>query len=133
MGYRDIELSLGANQAVGAAANSTDYLDTEQTIPGWEKGMPAAVIINVEAVTTAGTGFTFKVCHKASGEPTTADADLCTVLALAANLTKGSQIVIPLPQGIPLLRYVRLYYSRTGGTESYTFSAYFTPLPAPIY
>lgn len=132
MGYRDIELALSTSQAVTADANSEDYLDTELTVPGWQKGTPAAIIVNVEAVTTAGTGCTFEVCHKTS-EPTTTDATLVSVVALAANLTKGSQIVIPLPQGIPLLRYVRLYYNITAGTESYTFSAYFTPLPAPVY
>jgi len=131
MGYRDYKFKLSAAQAVTADANSTDYLDTELTIPGWEKGMPAAVIVNVEAVTIAATGIQFIVCHKIS-EPTIADANLVAVTALAANLTKGSQIVIPLPQGIPLLRYVRLYYNITGGTESYTLSAYFTPMLAPI-
>lgn len=132
MGYRDFELALSTSQQVTADANSEDYLDTELTYPGWEKGMPAAVIINIEAVGTAGTGIQFKVCHKTS-EPTTADADLVTATALAADLTKGSQIVIPLPQGIQLLRYVRLYYNITAGTEDYTLSAYFTPLPAPVY
>jgi|SRR3990172_2239010 len=132
MGYRDIELALSTSQQVTAAANSEDYLDTEQTIPGWEKGVPAAIIINTETVSTAGTGFTFQVCHKTS-EPTVDDIALISVVALAADIAKGKQIVIALPQGIKLLRYVRLYYTRTGGTEDYVFSAYFTPLPAPVY
>lgn len=132
MGYRDYKLKLSASQAVTAAANSDDFIDTELTIPGWEKGMPAAIIINTETVNVAATGFTFEVVHKIS-EPTTGDATLCTALALAADIAAGKQIVIPLPQGIPLLRYVRLYYTRTGGTEDYVFSAYFTPLPAPVY
>lgn len=130
MGYRDIELALSTSQQVTAAANSEDYIDTELTVPGWEKGLPAAIIVNIETVGTAGTGMTFEVCHKTS-EPTTTDATLCTVVALAADMVKGSQIVIPLPQGIKLLRYVRLYYTRTAGTEDYTLSAYFTPLYAP--
>lgn len=131
MGYRDAKLVLSKNQAVTADADSTYYLDTEQTVPGWEKGMPAAVIVNVEAKTVAGTGVSFEVVHKVS-EPTTADAQLCSVTALAADLFAGAQIVIPLPQGVKLLRYVRLYYNITGGSESYTFSAYFTPMLAPI-
>lgn len=131
MGYRDFELALSTSQQVAADANSEDYIDTELTVPGWEKTLPAAIVINVEAVGTAGTGIEFEVCHKTS-EPGTGDATLCKAVALAANLTKGSQIVIPLPQGIPLLRYVRLYYNITAGTEDYTLSAYFTPLPAPV-
>ena len=132
MGYRDMKLALSTSQKVTADANSEDYIDTEMTVPGWEKGTPAAIIVNVEAVGTAGTGIAFEVCHKVS-EPSTGDASLITAVALAANLTKGSQIVIPLPQGIPLLRYVRLYYNIIAGTEDYTLSAYFTPLPAPTF
>ena len=132
MGYRDIKLALSTSQRVTADANSEDYIDTELAVPGWEKGLPAAIIVNVEAVGTAGTGIEFEVCHKTS-EPTTTDATLCTVVALAAHLTAGKQIVIPLPQGIPLLRDVRLYYNITAGTEDYTLSAYFTPLVAPTY
>lgn len=132
MGYRDMELALSTSQQVNADANSEDFLDTELAYPGWEKGIPAAIIVNIEAVATAGTGITFEVCHKTS-EPGTGDATLCTAVAPAANLTAGSQIVIPLPQGIRLLRYVRLYYNIIAGTEDYTLSAYFTPLPAPVY
>lgn len=127
MGYRDYELALSTSQQVNADANSEDYLDTEMTVPGWERGQPAAIIINVEAKAAAGTGVTFEVVHKTS-EPTTGDGALVSVTALAAHLAVGKQIVIPLPMGIPLLRYVRLYYNIAAGTEDYTFSAYFTPL-----
>lgn len=130
MGYRDYKLALSINQAVTADADSTYYIDTELTYPDWQKGQPAAVIINVEAKTTAGTGIKFEVVHKDS-EPTTGDGALVDVTALAADLAKGAQIVIPLPQGIRLKRYVRLYYNIMAGTESYTLSAYFTPMPAP--
>lgn len=128
MGYRDHKLILSSSQNVTADADSTYYLDTELTIPGWERGLPAAVVINVETVNTAATGVQFIIVHKTS-EPTTADANLCSCTALAADLTAGSQIVLALPQGITLLRYVRLYYNITGGTEDYVFSAYFSPLP----
>lgn len=131
MGYRDYELCLGKSQAVAADGNSTDYLDTELTYPYWNKGQPAAIIVSVEAVSVAGTGCTFEVCHKAS-EPTTGDATLCTAVVLAADLTAGKQVVIPLPMGVTMLRYIRLYYNVTAGTESYTFSAYFTPLQIGI-
>ena len=128
MGYRDIKLKLSAVQAIGADANSTDYLDTEQTIPGWEKGEPAAVVVNVETVPGGTTGINLIIVHKIS-EPTVNDANLVTVRALSAVLVKGKQVVIPLPVGIPLLRYVRLYYDLITGDETAgVFSAYFTPL-----
>ena len=85
----------------------------------------------MEAVTTAGTGVNFIVCHKTT-EPTSGDANLVEVFALAAHLTVGSQIVIYLPTGIPLLKMVRLYYDVVDTSESYEFSAYFTPVLAPV-
>jgi Bbp16 len=129
MGYRDIKLALSTSQNVTADADCEYYIDTEETIPGWEKGMPAAVIINVETVNTADTGINFKVVHKAAGAPTTADANLVVASALAADLTAGKEIIIPLPRGIALLRYVALYYDVVGGSEDYILSAYFTGLP----
>lgn len=133
MGYRDHKLILSASQAVGADADSTYYLDTEITVPGWEKGMGAAVVVNIETAPGGTTGVNFIVVHKTS-EPTVNDANLVTVRALNADLVAGDQIVIPIPQGIKLLRYVRLYYDLISGDEtSLVCSAYFTPLPAPVY
>ena len=129
MGYRDYRLILSNSQAVSADADSTYYIDTEITVPGWEKGMPAAVVVTVETAPGGTTGVNFIVVHKTS-EPTVNDANLVTVRALNAQLVAGSQIVIPLPQGIPLLRYVRLYYDLISGDEtSFVCTAYFTPLP----
>ena len=129
MGYRDRVLRLSESQSVSADADSDYYIDTELTNPRWEKGLPAAVVITVETAPGGTTGVNFIICHKDS-EPTVNDANLVTVRALNAELVAGSQIVIPLPQGITLLRYVRLYYDIIAGDEtSGVFSAYFTPLP----
>lgn len=129
MGYRDYKMILSDSQAVTADANSTNYIDTEVTYPRWERNHKLGVIVNVEAKTVAGTGVNFIVCHKIS-EPTVSDANLVTVTALAADLVAGAEIWIPFPNGISILRYIRLYYDIIAGTESYTFSAYVTPLPA---
>lgn len=128
MGYRDIKLALSKSQAVTADADSTYYIDTELSAPGWNKGTPAAVIVTVETKTTAGTGITFEVVHKSS-EPTTGDVAMCSATVLAADLAVGSTIVIPLPRGITMSRYIRLYYNITAGTESYVLSAYLTSMP----
>ncbi len=133
MGYQDYRLVLSASQAVGADANSTNYIDTELTIPGWERGMPAAVLVSVETAPGGTTGVNFIICHKTS-EPTVNDANLVTVRALNAVLVAGQQVLIPLPGGIPLLRYVRLYYDIiTGDETSGVFSAWFTPMPYHAY
>jgi hypothetical protein len=127
MGYRDYPLCLSASQAVTADTNSTYYLDFETTNPFLD-GHPMAVVITVEAVTTAATGMTVELCHKAS-EPTTGDACIARFTFLAAAMTKGATLICPLPQGPTWLRYFRIYYDITGGSESYTFSAYLTPDP----
>ena len=127
MGYRDFKLMLSDSQAIGADANSTNYLDTELTVPRWEKGDQAAIVVSVETAPGGTTGIAFIIVHKTS-EPTTGDADLSTVTIPTAQLTKGRSFTFPLPDGIPLLRYVRLYYNLINGDEtSGVFSAYFTP------
>lgn len=129
MGYRDYKLMLSDSQAVTADADSTYYLDTEVTYPKWEKNNKFGIVVTVEAKTTAGTGINFIVCHRAS-EPTVDNTNLITVRALAADLFAGAEIWIPFPNGISILRYIRLYYDIIAGTESYTLSAFVTPLPA---
>lgn len=131
MGYRDIKLALDINHNVTGSKDSQKYINTELTIPGWDKTMPAAIIINVEVVNTAGTGFIFEICHRTS-EPTTGTITVSKTEVLAADLTVGDQVVITLPQGPKLLQYVRLYYTLLA-SEDYVFSSYFTPLPAPVY
>ena len=129
MGYRDFPMFLSTSQAVGADADSENFLDTELTVPGWERGMGGAVVINVETAPGGTTGVQFIIVHKTS-EPTTGDAELIAVTVLNADLVAGSEIVLPLPGGVKLLRYMRLYYNLTSGDEtSGVFSAYFMPLP----
>ncbi len=129
MGYRDFPFMLSDTQSVGADADSANYLDTELTIPGWERGMMAAVVVTVETAPGGTTGIQFIIVHKIS-EPTTGDAALAAFTVLNADLVKGRQLVFPLPGGVALLRYVRLYYNLTTGDEtSGVFSAYFTGLP----
>jgi hypothetical protein len=128
MGYRDDKMALSKSQALTGDADSTYYIDTELTYPGWEKGGPLGVVITIEAVTVASTGITFILCHKDS-EPTLNTDNLLSITLLAAALTKGTEIVIPIPQGIKLQRYLRLYYDLTNGAERYTVSSYVTPYP----
>ena len=129
MGYRDYALLLSTSQSVSGDADSTYFLDTEITVPGWERGQPCGVVVTVETAPGGTTGVNFIVVHKTS-EPTVNDANLVTVHALNAELVAGRQIVIPIPGGITLLRYVRLYYDLVTGDEtSGVFTAYFTPLP----
>lgn len=127
MGYRDDKLKLSAAQTVTAEA-SDNWIDTELTSPGWERGSTLAVVLNVETTATGSTGYNFTIVHKASGQPGTGDTDLVTFRIPVANLTKGKEFVLPLPIGVPILRYVGVYYTRINGDESMVCSAYFTPM-----
>jgi hypothetical protein len=133
MGYLDFALCLSDSQAIGADADSTYFLDTEITVPGWERGMPAAVNVQCETAPGGTTGIQFIVVHKTS-EPTSGDGNLISLTLLNAELVAGTNFLIVIPPGIVLLRYVRLYYNLTNGDEtSGVFSAYFTPLPYHTY
>jgi hypothetical protein len=124
MGYMDWKLLLSASQAVTADADSTYYIDTEVTNPPW--GRNISLFVLSELVTTAATGIIIQVCQKTS-EPTHDDAAVVEARILAADLTAGKTIEIPLPRNMTILRYLRCYYDVIGGSESYTLSAWFGP------
>lgn len=131
MGYIDKELLVTAiaGQAITADANSTDYLDTELTYPGWDKANGVALVVDVTTACNDTTGMNILICHKAA-EPTSGDATLMTVTCPTADLAVGDRIVIPLPSGLNLLRYVRAYFDEiTGDNNTFKCVAYFSPLP----
>lgn len=131
MGYIDKELLVTAitGQTITADANSTDYLDTEVTYPGWEKMNGVALVVDIMVASNDTTGMNIIICHKAA-EPTAGDATLLTVTVPVADCTAGNRIIIPLPSGMKILRYIRAYFDEINGDNS-TFSAvaYFSPLP----
>lgn len=129
MGYADHKLLLADSQAVTEEV-SDYYVDTEQTYPGWEKGVPMGIKIVCETTATGSTGYVIHLCHKADGAPTLAET-LLALTAPVANLTKGSELIIPFPQGsIAILRYVGLHFADISADEALTISAWITPLPA---
>jgi len=130
MGYRDYAGALSITQSVGADADSTYYVDTDVTNPGWNRGMPAAVIINCKTTPGAGTtGIDFQICHNTS-EPTVDSLTLAIFRVPIADIVAGAEFILAIPRGVTLLRYLRLYYNLITGDEiTGIFDAYFTPLP----
>lgn len=129
MGYRDYKLMLCDSQTVTDEV-SDYYIDTEQTYPGWEKGAGMAVVVSVETAASGTTGFEIAICHNATGAPTLGDTTLILMYIPVANLTKGTEIVIPIPQGVPIMRYVGIDFGDTSADESMVCSAWITPYPA---
>lgn len=124
MGYKEYQGRLSESQQVTADANSTNYIDFEVTNPPHGDGKLYGIWLTVEAKATAGTGIEFELVQKAS-EPGTGDATICKHLYLAAELVVGNEYFLPMPTGKTWLRYFRMYYNITAGTEDYTLSAYF--------
>jgi hypothetical protein len=128
MGYRDYKLMLCDSQTVTDEV-SDYYVDTELTYPAWEKGTPMAVVVTVETAATGTTGFEIAIVHNEAGAPTLGDTTLLLMYIPVANLTKGTEIVIPFPQGVPIKRYVGIDFGDTSADESMVCSAYITPYP----
>lgn len=126
MGYKEYQGRLTKSVQVNADANSTNYLDFEVTNPPLGDGRIFGVWVTVEKQDTAGTGIEFELCQKAA-EPGTGDATICKHTFLAADLAEGDEVFLPISPNITFLRYFRLYYNITAGTEDYTLSAYFGP------
>ncbi len=127
MGYRDYKLILCSSQTVTEEV-SDYYIDTELTNPGWEKGRPLEVVINVETAATGGTGYVFALVHNASGAPTLGDITVATVSVLNAELSKGKEIKLRFPDGVEILRYVGINIGDITSGESMVISAYIQPV-----
>jgi len=127
MGYHDYKLILCDSQTVTEEV-SDYYVDTELTSPGWEKGRPLEVVINVETAVTGGTGYVFSLVHKASGAPTLGDVTVASVSVLNAELTKGKEIKLRFPDGVAIKRYVGINIGDITSGESMVISAYIQPV-----
>jgi hypothetical protein len=128
MGYIDAKLYLATSQAITADAISENTLDTELTYPGWEKGQPAAVVIQVEVTGTGTTGFNFIVVNHSSA-PTDGTYEIARMKVGIANVVKGARFIIPLPAGVDLKRHLGLYFDCVTGDETGTFTAFVSPMP----
>jgi len=130
MGYIDAKLYLSTNQAIagGTDAISENTLDTEVTYPGWEKGQPAAVVIQVEKTGTGTTGFNFIVVNH-SDVPTDGTYEIARMKVAIANVVKGARFIIPLPAGVDLKRHLALYFDCVNNDETGTFTAFVLPMP----
>lgn len=129
MGYRDYKLMLSKNHTVTEEV-SDYYVDTELTVPPWEKGWPLEVCITVETAGTGTTGFVIHLLQNASTAPTLGSDTLASVTVPIAQCTKGAEIKIRFPEGVALERYVGLHYANITGDESMVVSAYIQPVTA---
>ena len=129
MPYIDAKLYLSTSQALtGTDAISENTLDTELTYPGWEKGQPAAIVIQSEALGTGTTGFNFIVVNHTSA-PTDGTYEIARMKVAIGSVTAGARFIIPLPAGVELKRYLGVYIDCANNDETGTFTIYVSPMP----
>lgn len=127
--FLDSQLLFSDAQAVTADAASTNQIDL-----GVERnlfdGEPMAVVLQIDVAadgTTTDETYEFQIetdGDSAFGSPT----DLVVHSIGYASLTAGSTHVLPIPIGVSVERYLRLYYNVGGTSPSVTVTAFLQPL-----
>lgn len=128
MGYRDYKLLLCSDQTVTEEV-SDFYINTGLVSPKWDKGWPIEAVIIVKTAAAGGTGYVIHVCHKATVEPALGQT-LTSMTILNANLHKGAEIKIRIPEGVEILQYLGLHFADITAGESMVVDAYFQPVTA---
>lgn len=124
----DIENQLSEAQAfTGAATVSTHSYKKQTAAQDISIGRRMALL--VAPTVDAGTGSTHVLdVIQASDAALTADVTvLGSVTVLAANLTAGDAIEVPIPQGVMSEMYLGFRNTATGGTTTVTVDVYLVP------
>ncbi len=107
----DKELSLSAEQAVTAAAGSTNYIDQGAARDlGLSDGLHLAITCKETAVSAGATTVTFQIQCDDNTSFSSAKTVSQSVAVAKAALVDGYQLFMPIPVGLDE-RYIRLYYS----------------------
>jgi hypothetical protein len=128
----DAQLLLSDAQAVTADAASTNTIDLGDVTPKRVigDGEPMALVIVVDVAADATTGdetYEFQLIESANANLSSPDIILAKSVA-AASLTAGAKVVIPVPPGSPVKRYLGAYYNVGGTTPTITCTAFLQPL-----
>ena len=125
----DKQLVVSDAQAITADAYSTNTIDLGSSNPERQigDGEPMALVVCCD-VALAGTSPTLVVNLVES-----ANADLSSHAVILASksysaLAAGDRIVIPLPPGSPVERYVGAYYDVGGTSPTVTLTSFVQPL-----
>jgi hypothetical protein len=127
--FIDAQLLFSDAQAITADAASTNLIDIGIAKNLFD-GEPLAVVLVVD---TAADGTTTDETYEFQIEMDDAAAfstptDLVVHSIGYASLTAGSTHIIPIPVGVNVEQYVRLYYNVGGTTPSITVTAFLQPL-----
>lgn len=127
--FIDSQLLFSDAQAVTADAGSTNVVDLGIAKNLFD-GEPMAVVLSVDVAadgTTTDETYEFQIETDDNAAFSSATDLLVHSIGYAA-LTAGSTHVLPIPVGVSVERYLRVYYNVGGTSPSVTVTAFLQPL-----
>lgn len=124
----DIENQLSVAQAfTGGSTVSTNSYAKQTAAQDISIGRRMALLFLPTVNAGAGSTHTLEAIQADDAALTSNVQVLNTVTKLAADLIKGKEIEIPIPQGVMTKKYLGFRHSATGGTTTVTGDAYLVP------
>lgn len=124
----DIQNQLSVAQAfTGSATVSTNSYKKQSAAQDISIGRRMALLLMPTVAAGAGSTHTLEVIQADNAALTSGVESLGSVSALAAALTLGDEIEIPIPQGVMDKEYIGFRHTATGGTTTLTCDVYLVP------
>jgi hypothetical protein len=124
----DIDNQLSEAQAfTGTATVSTHSYEKQTAAQDLSIGRRMALLVMPTVNAGAGSTHTLEAIQADDAALTSNVQVLSSVSVTAANLTKGKEIEIPIPQGVMTKKYLGFRNTATGGTTTVTLDVYLVP------
>lgn len=124
----DLENQLSVAQAfTGAATVSTNSYAKQTAAQDISIGRRMALLFVPTVAAGAGSTHTLEAIQADDAALTSNVEVLSSVSKLAASLTVGAEIEIPIPQGVMTKKYLGFRNTSTGGTTTVTADVYLVP------
>lgn len=124
----DIENQLSVEQAfTGAATVSTHSYKKQTAAQDISIGRRMALLAQVAVAAGAGSTHTLEVIQADDAALTSNVESLNSVSRTAAQLSKGAEVEIPIPQGVMTKQYLGFRHTATGGTTTVTLDVHLVP------
>lgn len=124
----DAENQLSVVQSfTGAATVSTNSYAKGTAAQDLSIGRRMALLVLPTISAGAGSTHVLEAIQADDAALTVNVESLASVSVLAANLTKGAAIEVPIPQGVMTRRYLGFRNTATGGTTTVTLDVYLVP------
>lgn len=124
----DIENQLSVAQAfTGAATVSTNSYAKQTAAQDISIGRRMALMLAVTTAAGAGSTHTMEVIQATDAALTTSIDVLGSLSVLAAALTAGAVIELPIPQGVMTKKYIGFRNTSTGGATTVSLDVYLMP------